>query len=80
MQYMVPVDTTFTHLVCRTSASGATTFKVRVNAVDTTFTCSTTTTAAVTANGSLTVSAGDLVSIHVQSTSSTSRTVWWALS
>jgi hypothetical protein len=84
MQFMVPVDTTFTRLLCRAAITsgtlGTTTFRVRVNAVDTSFTCAAATTAATTATGSLSVTAGDLVSVSVVSTSSTQRNVWWALS
>jgi hypothetical protein len=86
MQYLVPADTTFTTLLCRSrpesgNSSATVTLTLRVNGVDQSLTCATSSnSSAATGTGSVTVSAGDLVSIAAGSTSGNARYVWWALS
>ena len=81
MQYLVPENTTFTKMVCRTSSSsGSTVFTLHVNGTSRALTCTSTTgNSGSVGTGSVAVQAGDLFSISADATNSTSRYVWWAL-
>ena len=86
MQYLVPENTTFTKLVCRTqlvwngNQAGTTVFRLRVNGVNTSLICTATANGAgFTGSGSVPVQAGDVFSITADADNSSSRYVWWAL-
>ena len=84
MQYIVPRSTTLTLFTCQSVLSGSgtvgtTTFTLRVNRSDVA-TCVTSGGTAKAQTISQPVSAGDLVSVFVQSDSRSNRYVWWGVS